>query len=178
LRFIGYLLLVRRDDWRSLSMLCCKSSSKIAKRSSSCFVLSRRLRVGFCGLITDRERTRRFGFIVCLLAHRNGLRRIAHLHAERSAGSRDAEVLIADAADQVERLLRRLLLCEAKRVGLDLGLDRRSHVRSRAEVPICRYQTIDALVRSLKVVVLDEQLQPPQAVREVSEHGLGQKLLP
>ena len=37
---------------------------------------------------------------------------------------------------------------------------------------------VDALVRALEVVVLDEERHPAQAVREVREHRLAQKLVP
>lgn len=106
------------------------------------------------------------------------MRRIAHLHPERSARRSDAEVLVAEATDEIKRLLRGLLLREAKRVGLDLGLDRGAHLRRGAEVPIRGDRAVDALVRALEVVVLDEELEAPQAVREVREHRFGQKLLP
>lgn len=152
-------------------MLCCKSSSKIAKRSSSCFGLA--CRAGFRGVVVDGKCARRFRFIVLLLGHRNGLGRLAHLHAERSAGSSDAEIVVAEPADQVERLLCRLLLREPERVGLDLGLDRSAHLRSSAEIAIRRHAAVDALMRSLEVVVLDVELQPTKAVGKVGEHRLG-----
>lgn len=159
-------------------MLCCKSSSKIAKRSSICFTLAGLRRRPRGRFVVDRKCTGCFRFIVCLLVHRNGLRRIAHLHAQRSACSRDAEILVAQSADQVEGLLRGLLLREAKRVGLDLRLDGSAHLRRGAEVPIRRHRAVDALVWALEVVVLDEKLEAPQAIGEVGEHRPRQKLLP
>jgi hypothetical protein len=106
------------------------------------------------------------------------LGRIADLYAERTAGGCDAEILVTQATDQIKRLLRRLLLCESKRVGFDLGLDGGADMRRRTKEAVRGHQTLDALMRPLEVVVLDEELDPPKTVREVSEHRLGQKFLP
>jgi hypothetical protein len=94
--------------------------------------------------------------MVLLLVDLNRLRRIAELHAERTPSSCDADVLIAEATNEVERLLRGLLLRESKRVGFDLRFDGRTHLRRRSKESIRRHGAIDALVRPLKVVVLDE----------------------
>lgn len=106
------------------------------------------------------------------------MRRIAELDAECAARRGDAEVLISESPDQVEGLLRLLLLCEPQGVGLDLCLDRRAHVWRCAKEAIRRHQAIDALMRSLKVVVLDEERDSPQPVGKVGEHRLAEKLLP
>lgn len=106
------------------------------------------------------------------------MRRIADLHAERAAGGCNAEVLVTEPTDQVKRLLRRLLLRHPQCVGLHLRFDRRAHVRCCAKVPIRRHRALDALMRSLEVVVLDEESESSQAVREIGEHRLAQKLLP
>ena len=106
------------------------------------------------------------------------MRCIADLHAERSARRSDAEVLVAEPTHQIEGLLRRLLLRHSQCVRVHLRFDRRAHVRCGTKVPIRRHRTLDALMRSLEVVVLDEERQSPQAVREVREHRLAQKLLP
>jgi hypothetical protein len=113
-----------------------------------------------------------------LLGYLNGLRRIADLYAKRTAGGCDAEVLIAEATDQVERLLHGLLLREAQRIRRDLRLDRGAHVWRRAEEAVRRDRAVDALMRALKVVVLDEELDAAKAIREVREDRLTQKLLP
>src|SRR5512145_3120289 len=107
-------------------MLCCSSKSS----SDSCCSIRSSFRLRDWSFFVDK-RTACFRFIVLLLVHGNRLRRIADLDAKCAAGRCDAEVLVAKATDEVERLLRRLLLCEAKRVGLDLRLDRGAYVRRR-----------------------------------------------
>ena len=106
------------------------------------------------------------------------MRRIADLYAKRTTGGCDAEVLIAEATDEVERFLRDLLLCESQRVRLDLRLDGRTDLRRRAKKPVGGHVTVDALMRTLEVVMLDKQLDAAKTVREVREHGLAKKLLP
>ncbi len=148
--------------------MCCRSRSSSAKRSSICFRFgSRRRRVVV-----------RVRFIVVLLIHGNGLRRVADLDAQRAAGGGDAEVLIAEATDEVEGFLRRLLLREAQRVRGDLRLHGRAHVRRRAEEAVGGHEPVEPLMRALEVVVLDEERDAPQAVREVGEHRLAQKFVP
>ncbi len=106
------------------------------------------------------------------------MRCVADLDAKRASAGGNAEVLVAETADQIKRLLRRLLLRHPQCVGLHLGFDRRAHVRCRAKVAIRRHRTLDALMRTLEVVVLDEERETPQAVREVGEHRLTEKLFP
>lgn len=74
--------------------------------------------------------------------------------------------------------MRRLLLRQAQRVRRHLGLDRRAHVHRRAEEPVGGDRAVEPLMRSLEVVVLDEQRHPPLTVRKVREHRLAQELLP
>src|SRR5207248_2092358 len=124
------------------------------------------------------EDTACFRFIVLLLGHRNRLRRIADLYAKRTTGGCDAEVLVAEATDQIKRFLRGFLLRETERVGLDLTFDRRADLRRCAKKPIRRDQTLDALVWTLEVVVLDEELDPPKTIGKVSEYGLAKKFVP
>lgn len=107
------------------------------------------------------ECSARLRFIVGLLAQWNGLRRLPDLHPQRPAGRRDTQILIAESPHQVKRLLRRLLLRNSEGVHLDLCLDRRPDVRRRAEEPIRRHGAVDALMRTLEVVVLDEQPDSP-----------------
>ena len=142
-------------------------------RSSSCFSGS-----GPDRFVLDEKCATRFRFIVHLLGHRNRLGRIADLYAKRTAGGCDAEILVAEATDEIEGLLGGFLLSESKRVGLDLRLDRGTYLRSGAKEAVRRDRPVDALVRSLEVVVLDEELDAPKAVREVREDGLAKKLVP
>lgn len=117
-------------------------------------------------------------FIVCLLGNRDGLRGVSDLHAQGTARRRDAEVLIAEATHQVKRLLCPLLLRQPQRIAFHLRLDRGAHVRRGAEESVRWRRASDALMRSLEVVVVDKQLDAPQAVREVGKHRLAQKFLP
>lgn len=104
--------------------------------------------------------------------------RVADLDAKRAPGSRDAEVLVAEATDQIKRLLRCLLLREPQRVRFDLPFDGRTDLRRGPEESVRRDMSVDALVRALEVVVLDEELDASKTVREVSEDRLAQKLVP
>jgi len=106
------------------------------------------------------------------------LRRIAELYAKRTACGRNAEVLIAEATDQVERLLWLLGLRETECVGLDLRLDGGADLRRRAKEAVRRDRAVDALVRPLEVVVLDEKLDAPKTIGKISKHGLAKKLVP
>lgn len=103
---------------------------------------------------------------------------IADLDAKRAAGGCDAEVLIAETADQIKRLLRRLLLCGEQRVGCHLRLDRCAHVRRCAEEAIRGHESIQPLVRALEVVVLDVEPNTTLTVREIGKYRLAEKLLP
>lgn len=85
------------------------------------------------------------------------MRRIADLHAKRTAGGCDAEVLVAKATDEVKRFLRWLLLCESECVAFDLRLDGGAHLRRCTKEAIGRDAAVDALVRALEVVVLHEE---------------------
>ena len=86
--------------------------------------------------------------------------------------------MVSQLPRQVEGLPHRLLQCQPRRVLLDRRLHRRAHLRRRAEVPVCRYQAFDALVRPTEVVPVDEESEPSHAVVEVGEDGATQKLLP
>ncbi len=113
-----------------------------------------------------------------LLGHLDRLSRVADLYAKRTSGRSDAEVLVAEATHEIEGLLWLLLLSQPQRVGLDLRFDRGTHMRCCTKETIRRHAAVDALMRTLEVVVLDEELDPPKTVREISEHRLAQKLLP
>src|SRR5689334_10222590 len=120
----------------------------------------------------------RLDFIVALLREWNRLRGVADLHPKRAARRCNAQVLVAEPADQIEGLLRRLLLCESQRVGCDLRLDRSAHVSSGAKVAVGGEEPVERLVRPLEVVVLDVQLEAAQAVRVVGENGAAEKFVP
>jgi hypothetical protein len=136
--------------------------------------------VACCGLgrfVVDEDAAR-FRFIVLILGEGNRLRCIADLDAQFASRRRDAEILVAEATDEVKRFLSRFVLRQPKRVVLHVRLDRSADVRCRAEESVGGHETLDALMRTVKVVVLDEQSDSPLAVREVCKHGLLQKLLP
>jgi hypothetical protein len=59
-------------------------------------------------------------FIVVLPAHRDGLCGLANLDSQRAVRRCDAEVLVAEPSNEIERLLRRLLLGESQRIRGDL----------------------------------------------------------
>lgn len=155
-------------------MLCCKSSSKSAKRSSICFRLRWLRRPRF----VVGKRAARLRFIVLLLGHGNCLRCIAELDAKCATRRCDAHVLVAEAADEIKRLLWRLLLRQSQRVRLDLRFDGGTDLWRSSEEAIRRHDVLDALMRTLEVIVLDEKLQAAQAVGEVGEDRLLQKVVP
>jgi hypothetical protein len=103
---------------------------------------------------------------------------VAQAHPQPLALRGDREVLVAQPTHQVEGLLGRLLLRASKRVGLDALLDRRPHLRRRAEVAIGGDQPVQGLVGSLEVIALDEKPEPPLAVGEVREDRAAQEFLP
>ncbi len=144
--------------------------SSSVKRSSICLSLDSRL--ARRAVAVDRELARRFRFIVVLLGHRDGLGRVADLDAQRAAGGRDAEVLVAEPTDEVEGFLRRLFLREPQRVRLHLRLDGRTDVRRRAEEAVGRHEAVEPLMRALEVVMLDEERDASERVCEVGEHRL------
>ena len=104
--------------------------------------------------------------------------RVADLYAKRTSGRGNAEILVAEATDEVEGLLRFFGLRETERVGLDLRLDGSADVWRRAKVSVRRDVAVDRLTRALEVVVLDEELDTPKTVCEVGEDRLAQKLVP
>jgi hypothetical protein len=97
---------------------------------------------------------------------------VAHLHPHTAARRRDRQLLIAELAHDVERLLRRPLMRETQRVRRDVLLDRRSHLRRRLEEAIRRHHAIEPLMRPLEIVSLHEQREPLFAVHEVVKHRL------
>ena len=103
---------------------------------------------------------------------------IADLHPQAGPLGRDAQRGVAELARQIERLAERLLERLCHRVVGDRVLDRRLDVLRRTEVAVRRHQPLDALVRPMEVVGVDEKSKPPLAVREVGKHRSRQKLLP
>jgi hypothetical protein len=91
---------------------------------------------------------------------------------------RDAEVAVAQASDEIERLAWRLLLREADGVVGDVFLDGITHLGRRSKVAVGGDETCESLVRTLKVVSVDVERQPPHVVGEVAEDGAAQKLVP
>jgi hypothetical protein len=117
-------------------------------------------------------------FIIVLLHERDRGVLIAHPHVQRRAARADRERAIAQLTRQVKRLPQRLLLRQAQRVLLHLRLDARAHRTRRAEEPVGGGQTFQPLMRTLEVVVLDEQAHSALAVLEVGEHRPREQLLP
>jgi len=118
-------------------------------------------------------------FIVALLGKGNGLGLVASdLHAQPIARRCNAQVLVAQSANQIEGLSRGLLTRQAHRVVRDALFDRGTHVRSRPEESVRRHKPTQRLVRPLEVVGVDEQLDPSCAIGEVGEHRAREKLVP
>jgi hypothetical protein len=109
-------------------------------------------------------------FIVVLLRQLDRLLHLSHLHLQAPAPRRDRQVLISQPPHQVEGLLGRLFQRQPLRVRDHRLFHRRPHLRRRPEEAVRRGHPLDALVRPLEVVPVDEEAQPPVAVREVSEH--------
>jgi hypothetical protein len=135
---------------------------------------------GLVGLFVGAESAgRRLIVIRSLLLQVDGLwLLVAQAYAQPLALCGDRKVLISEPAHQVEGLLGGLLLRTPKRVGLDALLDRRSHLRCCAEIPVGGDQPVQCLVRPLEVVALDEKPEAPLTVGEVREDRAAQKLLP
>jgi hypothetical protein len=94
--------------------------------------------------------------MVHLLRQRNRLRHsLSDLHPHTIARRRDGHLVVTQLADDVERLLHRLLLREPQRVRLHLRFHRRPHVRRHTEKAIRRCQPLERLVRALEVVTVD-----------------------
>jgi hypothetical protein len=96
---------------------------------------------------------------------------VADADLKPTAFGGDGEVAVAEAADEIERLARRLLVREAHGVGLDVFLDGGADVRSGAEEAVRGHEAVQGLMWTLEVVGVDEELDAPVAVREVCEHG-------
>ena len=106
------------------------------------------------------------------------MRAIADVDLQPLITCADREPLIAELADDIERLARRLLERESQLVRCDRALDLHAHVRGRLEEAIGGDEPVERLVWPLKVVVADEVLEPLLRVDDVGEHGAAQELVP
>ena len=113
---------------------------------------------------------------VLLQGNRLGL--VAYVDLEAGRASGDRQPLLAELADDVERLARRLLEREPQLVGRHSALDLGPHVRGGLEVAVGGDEAVERLVRTLEVVVADEVLEPALCVDDVREHGAAEKLVP
>jgi hypothetical protein len=93
------------------------------------------------------------------------------LHAQSASGCTNTQLAISELADEIERFSSRLFQREADRVIANRAFDHRAHVRSRAEKSICGHQSLECLVRALKIVSLHVEIDAAQAVIEIGEHG-------
>jgi hypothetical protein len=137
------------------------------------------LRVDLARFEVSSDLAARFFFIGLLPAEWNRLGLLAvELDAQSFARSRDRQVAVAEAPDQVEGLALRPLERAAERVVLDGALDRVAYLRRRPEEAVSRHQATQRLVWPLEIVAVDEEREPPQAIGEVGEDRAAQKLLP
>jgi hypothetical protein len=98
---------------------------------------------------------------------------VAHADFQVRAAGADRQIAIAQPADEIKRLARRLLAGQTQRVGRDVCLDHRTHLRRRAEEAIRRRQTVKGLMRTLEVVVLDKKPNAPLTVIEIRKDRAG-----
>jgi hypothetical protein len=91
---------------------------------------------------------------------------------------RDAQVAVAETSDEIERFLRRLLVCETQGVRCHRLLDRVTHLRRCAKEAVGGHEPFESLVRSLEIVRLHEESDAAVAVREVGEDGAREKFVP
>jgi hypothetical protein len=103
---------------------------------------------------------------------------VTNLDAQAAPFCGDCEIAIAEAPHEIERLARRLLEREPKRVVLHVLLDGRAHVRRGAEIPVGRHQPLDPLMRALEVVRIDEERETACTIGEVREDRSRQEFLP
>ncbi|MBL8111886.1 MAG: hypothetical protein JNK60_03305 [Acidobacteria bacterium] len=103
---------------------------------------------------------------------------VADLDSHAALGSRDGEIAIAEAADEVEGLLDGLLLREPQSVLRDVLLDGLAHVRRGPEEAIGRHEAVHGLVRTLEVVGIHEERQTTGEIIEVGKDGARQELSP
>ena len=97
---------------------------------------------------------------------------------EPAAFGGDGEVAVAESADEVKRLPRRLLVRKSNRVVGDVFLDGRADVRRCAEEAVGGHEPFERLVGTLEVVGVDEELHPTVTVGEVGKDRPREKLVP
>lgn len=90
----------------------------------------------------------------------------------------DREPLVAELSDDVERLSRWLLQREPQLVLRDGALDLHAHMGCRFEEAVRGNESVECLMRPLKVVVADEVLESLLRIHDVREHGAAQELVP
>jgi hypothetical protein len=103
---------------------------------------------------------------------------VADLDSKRAARGRDAQIPSSKSSHEIERFPGRLLERKPPRVLLHRALDRRPDLRRSPEESICRDEPSERLMRTVKVIGLDEELEATHAVREVCEDRLRQKFIP
>jgi len=108
--------------------------------------------------------------MLVLLSEGDGGALIAHPHAQGGAARADSKLAIAQLAGEVKRFARGLFTRQTQRVLRHRRLDALAHRARRPEEPIRRRRPFKPLVRTLEVVVLNEQRHPALAVLEVREH--------
>jgi hypothetical protein len=86
---------------------------------------------------------------------------IAQLHPKGVALRGDGEVFVSQLSHQVEGLSRRLLERETQGIFGDALLDGLPQLWSGAKEAVCRHYALDALMRTLEVVAVDEELRSP-----------------
>lgn len=118
-------------------------------------------------------------FIRFLLWQCNGLRLlVADADRQTRARGSNRKVAVAEAANEIKRFSRRLLVRESHRVVGNTKLDRGAYLRRRAKESVCGHKPIQRLVRSLEVVAMDEERNPARAIGKVSEDRAREKLIP
>src|SRR5438132_10422536 len=89
-----------------------------------------------------------------------------------------AERLAAHLPGQIERLPGHTLAGQLQGVGRHPRLQRLLHLRGHAEVALGRHQAVNAAVRPLEIVTINEPANPPLGVPQIEEHGRLDTLAP
>jgi hypothetical protein len=103
---------------------------------------------------------------------------VAQLHAQAALGGGNRQLAVAEPADQIEWLARRLLVGEPRGVVGNALLDRRAHLGCRLEEAVGGHEPSERLVGALEIVGVDEESEPARAVREVGKHRARQEFVP
>ena len=103
---------------------------------------------------------------------------VSHLHAQTASVGSDGHALVPQLASKVEGLAHRLLQCEPAGVLLHRRLDRGPHLRCGPEEFVGGHQALNPLVRTAKIVPIDEETEPSLAVGEVDEDSPREELVP